>query len=121
MWHDPSTKFILSTAERVQDEGGQNTESSLTRTTGDGSNYGPPTFGSVDRRPENASAEKAKTCETAETQLTLQLTPKSRKQRKIDTSELTPEFADIPAVWPKLPDHIKATIKALLQTQTKGD
>jgi len=49
--------------------------------------------------------------------LTPQLTPKSPKQAKIDTSELPSDLAEIVAVWPELPEHIKAAIKALSQSQ----
>ncbi len=76
----------------------------------------PPTFGSVDRRPKNVSPEKTKTCETSKTQLTPQLTPKTQQQGEIDTSELSSDLAEIVAVWPELPEHIKAAIKALVQT-----
>jgi hypothetical protein len=48
--------------------------------------------------------------------LTPQLTPKSQKQGQIDTSELPPDLAEIIAVWPELLVHIKAAIKALVQT-----
>ena len=68
------------------------------------------------RCTKNKSAEKTKTCKTAETQLTPQLTPKSQKQGQIDTSELPPDLAEIVTVWPELPEHIKAAIKALVQT-----
>jgi hypothetical protein len=54
-------------------------------------------------------------------QLTPQLTPKSRKQGEIDTSELPSDLAQIVAVWPELPGYIKAAIKALVETRTKGD
>ena len=33
--------------------------------------------------------------------------------------ELPPDLAEIVAVWPSLPEHIKAAIKALLQTHNK--
>ena len=33
-----------------------------------------------------------------------------------DTSELPPDLAKIAAAWPDLPEHIKAAIKALVQT-----
>ncbi len=75
----------------------------------------PGTFrynGFQDRRSENASAEKTKTCETAETQLTPQLTPNSRKHPEIDTQNLPPDLAEIVAIWPELPEHIKAAVKA---------
>jgi len=53
--------------------------------------------------------------------LTPQLTLNSPKQPKIDTSELPSDLAEIVAVWPELPEHIKAAIKALVGTykQTK--
>jgi hypothetical protein len=51
--------------------------------------------------------------------LTLQLTPKIPKQGKIDTSKLPDDLADIVAVWPNLPEHIKAAIKALIQTEKR--
>jgi len=74
------------------------------------------TFGSVDRRSKNTNHDKPKTCETAKEQLTPQLTPESPKQGKIDTSELSPGLAEIVTIWPQLPKHIKAAIKALVQT-----
>jgi hypothetical protein len=53
--------------------------------------------------------------------LTPQLTPKSLKQGKIDTPKLPAELAEIVAVWPELPGHIKAAIKALVKTHIQGD
>jgi len=47
--------------------------------------------------------------------LTPQLTPKSQKQSKIDTPKLPDDLAEVVAVWPELPEHIKAAIKALVQ------
>ena len=40
----------------------------------------------------------------------------AENQDKNDTSELTPDLAEIVSVWPELPEHIKAAIKALVQT-----
>ncbi len=34
--------------------------------------------------------------------------------------DIPTELAEIVAVWPELPVHIKAAIKALVQTHTKG-
>ena len=80
------------------------------------SGFEPPTHGFSVRCTKNTSPEKTNTCETAKEQLTPQLTPKSPKQGKIDTSELPSDLAEIVAVWPELPVHIKAAIKALVQT-----
>ena len=41
----------------------------------------------------------------------------TQKQGKFDTSELSSDLAEIVSVWPELPVHIKAAIKALIQTQ----
>jgi hypothetical protein len=68
----------------------------------------------------HTSPPKTKTCEVTKEQLTPQLTPRSPKQGKIATSELPPDLAEIVAVWPDLPGHIKAAIKALIRTGTKA-
>jgi len=49
------------------------------------------------------------------------MTPKSPKQGKIDTQNLPDDLAEIVAVWPELPEYIKAAIKALVQTHIQGD
>jgi len=76
----------------------------------------PPTHGFSVRCRKNVTPEKTKTCESTKEQLTPQLTPKSQKQPKIDTSELPSDLVEIVAIWPELPEHIKAAIKALVQT-----
>jgi len=45
----------------------------------------------------------------------------AREQAEIDTSELPLDLAHIIAVWPELPEHIKAAIKALTQTHIKEE
>ena len=78
-------------------------------------------IGSVDRRSENTTNGKTKTCKTTKQQLTPQLTHESQKQPKTDTAELPADLAEIVAVWPELPVHIKAAIKALIETNcSKG-
>ncbi len=82
--------------------------------------FEPSTPGLQNQSLENITDDKTKTCEAAKEQLTPQLTPKSPKQPKIDTSELPSDLAEIVAVWLDLPEHIKAAIKALVQTHSKG-
>jgi hypothetical protein len=48
--------------------------------------------------------------------LTPQLTPERPKRAQIDTRTLSADLARIVAVWPNLPDHIKAAMMALVKT-----
>jgi hypothetical protein len=48
------------------------------------------------------------------------LRPKSPKQGETDISKLSPDLAEITTVWPELPEHIKAAIKALVQSHLQG-
>jgi hypothetical protein len=47
--------------------------------------------------------------------LTPQLTPNSQKQPEIDTEDLPDDLAEVVAAWPELPEHIKKTIKTLIE------
>jgi hypothetical protein len=38
-----------------------------------------------------------------------------------ETASLTADLVEIVAVWPELPDHIKAAIKTLVQSSMQGD
>jgi hypothetical protein len=80
----------------------------------------PPTHGFSVRCSKNITTDDTKTCETSKPQLTLQLTPNSPKQGKIDTPELSPDLAEIVNIWPELPEHIKAAFKALIQSHIHG-
>jgi len=42
--------------------------------------------------------------------------PKAENQSKIDTKNLSADLAEIIRLWPNQPEHIKAAIKALVQT-----
>ena len=78
--------------------------------------FEPMNNGFANRRTENVKTDKTKTCDTTKKQLTPQLTPKSQKQGKFDTSDLPTDLVQIVTVWFDLPEHIKAAIKALVQT-----
>ena len=75
-----------------------------------------PLDGLANRCSGNTTTEDIKTCKTSKEQLTPQLTPKSRKQGKIDILELPSDVAEIVAVWPSLPEHIKQTIITLARS-----
>ena len=102
-------KFPLSSDNIENGEGG-------IRTRGRGVN---PYDGLANRCTKNINTEKTKTCKTAKTQLTPQLTPKSQKQGEIDTKKLPPDLAEIVAVWPQLPPAIRSAIVAIVRT-SKG-
>ena len=79
----------------------------------------PPTHGFSVRCSENTNLEETETYKNSNEQLTPQLTPNSQKQGKINTCNLTADLAEIVAIWLKLPEHIKAAIKALVQTHKR--
>jgi hypothetical protein len=51
--------------------------------------------------------------------LTPQLTSEYQKTGEIDTKKLPPDLKEIVTIWSELPEHIKAAIKALVETYTK--
>ena len=71
------------------------------------------------RCTEDTTPENTNTSETSNPPLTPQWTPESPKQGEIDTSRLPTDLAEIVAVWPDLPEHIRAAIKALVQTHIR--
>ena len=74
----------------------------------------PAASGLGNRGHKNITVNKSKTYKTTKEQLTPYLTPKSEKQGYFDTSGLPSDLAQIVQVWPSLPEHIKAAIKALI-------
>lgn len=79
----------------------------------------PPTHEFSVRCPGNVKQGNSETYETAKPQLTPQLTPDSPKAGPIDTNTLPAELVEIVTRWPELPGHIKAAIKALVQSVPK--
>ena len=75
-----------------------------------------PYDGLANRCSQIITPEITSSCKVAKTALTPQLTPEYQKQGKIDTQKLPDDLAEIVAAWPELPEHIKAAIKALIQT-----
>jgi len=45
--------------------------------------------------------------------------PEGPKSGEIDAPAYPPDVAEIVTVWPRLPEHIKAAIKALAQSASK--
>ena len=45
----------------------------------------------------------------------------AENETQIDTQKLPIDLAEIVTVWHKLPEHIKAAIKALVQTHIQGE
>jgi hypothetical protein len=43
------------------------------------------------------------------------------KTAETQSEDLSPDLTEIVVVWPELPEHIKAAIKALVQTSIQGD
>jgi hypothetical protein len=69
------------------------------------------------RDSENTSPEQTKTCKISKERSTPQLTPKYQKRDENQLRNVPTDLAEIVAVWPELPEHIKAAIKALVQPQ----
>ena len=75
--------------------------------------------GRLIRLPKNITQATTKDCDNSKSVLTPKLTPAFKKQPKIDTSKLPPELTEIISIWPKLPKHIKAAIKLMVQDYGK--
>ena len=78
------------------------------------------TSGLGNRCTKKVNPSSTETYDSVASALTPQWTPQSPKQGQIDTQELPSDLAEIVTVWPELPEHIKAAIRALVQTHTEG-
>jgi len=67
------------------------------------------------RCSKDVTPDKSGTCEAKKEPLTPQLTPEFQKQPGDNIKNLSSDLAEIVAVWPELPEYIKATAKALVQ------
>ena len=79
-----------------------------------------------DLRIRNPLPENSKSCNVRDLQNTKPSAYKpayKKIQKTVDGQllDLPADLTEIVAVWPELPEHIKAAIKALVQTHFQGD
>jgi len=86
--------------------------------------FEPANNGFANRRLQNVTHYESNDLQTAETgayKPAYKENPKtSPKQVETDTSKLPSDLVEIVAFWPQLPEHIKAAIKALVQTHIES-
>ncbi len=63
--------------------------------------------------PENANDNESKDLEHTETGAYKPAYKENPKMAENEADSLSPDFAKVVSVWPELPEHIKAAIKAL--------
>jgi hypothetical protein len=82
--------------------------------------FEPTTPGLQNQCLRNSTHYDTSTYIHVKSELTPQLTPEIRKQGQIDTFGLPADPAEILAAWPRLPEHIRAAIMALVRTHGRG-
>jgi hypothetical protein len=82
--------------------------------------FEPSTPGLQNQCPRKSTPYDTSTYIPAKSELTPQLTPEIRKQGQIGTSGLPANLVEIVVAWPRLPEHIRAAVMALVRTHGRG-
>jgi hypothetical protein len=78
--------------------------------------FEPANNGFANRRPQNVSLRKDSHLQEAETSAYKAAYKENPKTGENQPENLPPDLAEIVAVWPELPEHIKEAIRALVRT-----
>ena len=78
--------------------------------------FEPANNGFANRRLDSVSPPKNKDLQKAETGAYKPAYKEYPKMAENQANSMPPELAEIVQVWPELPEHIKAAIKALVET-----
>ena len=71
--------------------------------------------------PQNDKSLNSKHLQQGETSDYKPAYKKNPKTAETQPENLSPDLTEIVTVWSKLPEHIKAAIKALVKTHIQGD
>ncbi len=71
--------------------------------------------------PQNDKSLNSKDLQNTQTGAYKPAYKKNLKTAETQPENLSPDLTEIVAVWPELPEHIRAAIKALVQTSIQGD